>query len=411
MKKLFIPLVVILLFMADIVLAETAAEWFGRGFEAYKAKKYDKAISAYKQAIKIDPNYANTHYNLGIAYGKKGMLYDAIIEFKKAISINPTDADVHYNLGAAYGDKGMIDEEIAAYKKVISLDPTAADAHNNLGLAYSKKGMLNEEIAAYKKAISLDPNYATAHHNLGLAYCIKKMQNVCADHLYKAGLLNIKQGNREDALKAYEVLKLTKSEELQKTLFKKLHPEVISADKKAISLDPNYATAHHNLGSTYYQKGMVDKAISEYKKALKINPDYAEAHYNLGVVYGKKGMVDEEISEYKKAIKIDPNYAEAHYNLGVVYVEEGMIDEAISEYKKVISINPNYVTAHFNLGATYVNNKMEYVGAEYLYKAGLLFLKQGDREKALKACEALKQFTKSKELEKALYKKLYPDIK
>ena len=52
------------------------------------------------------------------------------------------------------------------------------------------------------------------------------MDWVCTDHFYKAGLLFIKEGNREGALNAYEGLKLTKAEELQKALFKKLYPDI-----------------------------------------------------------------------------------------------------------------------------------------------------------------------------------------
>jgi tetratricopeptide (TPR) repeat protein len=85
-------------------------------------------------------------------------------------------------------------------------------------------------------------------------------------------------------------------------------------------------------------------------------------------------------------------------------------DEAIIEYKKAIKTNPNDADAHLNLGHVYCEKKMEYAGAYYLYKAGLLFLKQGNRELALKAYEGLK-LTKSKKLEEALFKQLYPEVK
>jgi tetratricopeptide (TPR) repeat protein len=209
-----------------------------------------------------------------------------------------------------------------------------------------------------------------------------------------------------------------------KALTAKQYDEAITEFKKAIKINPNYADAHNYLGLAYSKKGMLDKAISEYKKAIKIKPDYALAHLNLGVVYDNKGMVDEAISEYKIAISINPDFAEykiaisinpdfafAPYALGLAFGKKDMIDEKISEYKKAIKINPNDALAHFNLGATYVNNKMESVGAEYLYKAGLLYLKQGNREEALNIYEALKRFITSEELEKALFKQLYPDIK
>ena len=85
-------------------------------------------------------------------------------------------------------------------------------------------------------------------------------------------------------------------------------------------------------------------------------------------------------------------------------------DEAIDCYKKAIEINPDYAAAHNNLGHAYCIKKMYSLGADHFYKAGLLFLKQGNRKWALYAYEVLKSI-KSEELEKALYKKLYPDIK
>jgi tetratricopeptide (TPR) repeat protein len=192
MRKVIIPLVVILLFMANIVLAETAKEWFTKGYEASKAKKYDEAIKCFKKAIKINPDYGYALSCLGHVYSKKGMTDEAIVELKKAIKIIPGSPWAHYHLGVAYSEKGMPDEAISEYKK----------------------------------AISLDPNHAAAHYNLGHVYCIKKMYSIGADHLYKAGLLFLKQGKRERALKSYEVLKIIKAKKLEKALYKKLYPDI-----------------------------------------------------------------------------------------------------------------------------------------------------------------------------------------
>jgi tetratricopeptide (TPR) repeat protein len=121
------------------------------------------------------------------------------------------------------------DEAIDCFKKAISINPDdeiAEIAHYSLGVAYADKGMLDESISEYKKAISINPDYAGAHLSLGITYCICGMDDVDADHLYKAGLLFLKQGNKGWALKAYEALKLTKAEGLQKALFKKIYPEI-----------------------------------------------------------------------------------------------------------------------------------------------------------------------------------------
>ena len=57
---------------------------------------YKETIEAYKQAIRINPDYALSHYNLGVAYGKSGMYKEAIDAYKQAIRINPDYAKAHF---------------------------------------------------------------------------------------------------------------------------------------------------------------------------------------------------------------------------------------------------------------------------------------------------------------------------
>jgi len=132
--------------------------------------EYKKAIAAYKQAIRIDPDDAHAQYNLGIAYRKLGRLNEAIAAYKQAIRINPDDADAHYNLGIAYDKLGRDSDAIEAYKQAVRIDPDHAQAHYNLGVVYDKLGRNSDAIEAYKQAIRIDPDYAQAHYNLGIAY-------------------------------------------------------------------------------------------------------------------------------------------------------------------------------------------------------------------------------------------------
>ena len=155
---------------------------------------------------------------------------------------------------------------------------------------------------------------------------------------------------------------------------------------------------------------MLDEAIYEYKKAIAIEPNNPTFHSCLGIAYSEKGMLDQAISEHKKAIAIDPNNSTTHYNLGLTYSDKGMIDKAIDEYKKAITIDPNFADAHNNLAVVYGKKGFNSLVAEYFYRAGSLYLKQDDREGALRAYEALKA-TKSNELAQALYVKLYPELK
>ena len=75
---------------------------------------------------------------------------------KKGNEIDPEDADTHCNLGLAYYEKEMYDEEIAEYKKTIEIDPNYAVAHNNVAISYYDKGEYSLAIKHCDRAIELE---------------------------------------------------------------------------------------------------------------------------------------------------------------------------------------------------------------------------------------------------------------
>ncbi len=109
------------------------------------ASDVEEEIEACKQAIRINPDFAEAHFNLGVAYGDSGMYKEAIDAFKQAISINPDFAEAHFNLGVAYGKSGMHKEAIESSKQVIWINPDYGKAHYNHGVTYDNSGMYNTE--------------------------------------------------------------------------------------------------------------------------------------------------------------------------------------------------------------------------------------------------------------------------
>ena len=81
-----------------------------------------EAIDAYKKAIRIDPDNAKAHCNLGVVYFNSGMQKEAIKAYKQAIRINPDDALAHYNLGFAYVFFNDRDSALEQYRILKSLD-------------------------------------------------------------------------------------------------------------------------------------------------------------------------------------------------------------------------------------------------------------------------------------------------
>ena len=174
----------------------SAKDLIAEGSQAFRAQKYDVAITMYKKAVEEDPQSVDGHYNLALTYDKKG----------------------------------MIDESIESYKHLISLKPDHGQAHNNLGTVYEKKDMLSNAIAQYKLAIANDPDLPEAQYNLGRAYFKEGLLAKAAEHLYAGGSLFLKKGDRKWAENSYNLLKNTKSEELEQALFGQLYPDKVKKE-------------------------------------------------------------------------------------------------------------------------------------------------------------------------------------
>jgi tetratricopeptide (TPR) repeat protein len=133
---------------------------------------YNDEVEAYKQAIRIKPDYAEAHYNLGVAYGELDRYTEAVEAFKQAIRIKPDYASAYYNMGVAYGELSRYNEAVVAFKQAIRINPDYVSAHYNMGVAYGELSRYNEAVAAYKQAIRINPDYASAHYNLGVSYML-----------------------------------------------------------------------------------------------------------------------------------------------------------------------------------------------------------------------------------------------
>ena len=69
-------------------------------------------------------------------------------------------------------------------------------------------------------------------------------------------------------------------------------------------------------GNVLKLQGKLEDAINAYKKAISLKPDYARAHFNIGNTFMSQGELDDAVNSYKKALSINPNFNEAFFNIG-----------------------------------------------------------------------------------------------
>ncbi len=95
---------------------------------------------------------------------------------------------------------------------------------------------------------------------------------------------------------------------------------------EALTLDPQFAAAHNNLGLLHHRRGKLDQAVRAFSAALALDPDQPEARYNLGCIREELGAVDEARQQWTRAIVLAPALADAHFNLGASLIEAGQVD-------------------------------------------------------------------------------------
>jgi Flp pilus assembly protein TadD len=128
-----------------------------------------EAVTEYQEALRLKPDFAEAHSNLGAALYAEGLNDAAIAEVKQALRLKPDFAEAHNGLGLILNAVGYHDAAIAEVKQALRLKPDFAEAHNNLGAALYVEGRQDAAIAEYREALRLKPDFAAARDGLGLA--------------------------------------------------------------------------------------------------------------------------------------------------------------------------------------------------------------------------------------------------
>jgi tetratricopeptide (TPR) repeat protein len=138
-----------------------------QGKELYKKDDDEKAAEAFEKAAKLDPDFAEAYFRMGLAYdalGQKQQAEDsykkAIEKYKKFLAANPKDGEGHYNMGQAYAGLHLHTEAVREYRLAAKLQPDDADIYFDLGSSLTRLAQYDEAAAAFQKCLDIDPeNY------------------------------------------------------------------------------------------------------------------------------------------------------------------------------------------------------------------------------------------------------------
>ena len=148
-------------------------------------------------------------------------------------------------------------------------------------------------------------------------------------------------------------------------------PKAKAAALKAVKLDDTLAEGHTSLA--YVRQSYdwdLDAAEREFKRAIELNPGYATAHHWYAHFFLAKGQPEQALAEIRRARALDPLSLMINIGVGWCYYHAHRYDEAIQQYKATLELNPNLSMAHVTLAMAY-EGKQQYADAIDEYNKGL----------------------------------------
>ncbi|PYS35500.1 MAG: hypothetical protein DMF75_03460 [Acidobacteria bacterium] len=144
-----------------------------QGKEFYKNDQDEQAVAAFQEAIRLNPDLAEAHLRLGMAYAalerkpEADESYKKAVElFKKRVQADPKDAESFFYLGEAHSFLRQDEDAARAYRQATRLKPDDEESFYKLGKAETKLAHYPEAVAAFQKALELDPNDSRASDGL-----------------------------------------------------------------------------------------------------------------------------------------------------------------------------------------------------------------------------------------------------
>jgi tetratricopeptide (TPR) repeat protein len=319
------------------------------------AGKYEEALPALRQSIKIQPHFAESQFNLGTVLLEQNKLEEAVEHLDAAVKGRPGYASAEMNLGSALLKLGRLPEATPHLAQAAQLKADDAGSHYNFGTALLRQSRFDEAVIELTAAVRLYPDYGEAHRNLGIAL--------------------ISTGQRFLALSHFE---------------------------RAVSLAPADSEAHFNFGLALLEQNHLSEAEAEFNKCISLGAADLRIHYRLASALSRQHKAKEAISHYREALRLSPDFPGTLNELAWLLActpEQDLRsgNEAVTLAQKACELTGyKEASSTTTLAAAYAEAGRFTDAIATAQKARDLALAAGQQDIAAKAAESLKLYESGK---------------
>lgn len=143
-----------------------AEDCFFAGNRHMAAGDVEAAAACFREAIRLAPDFAEAHGNLGLLLDRAGQAEDAERHYRLSLAANPDLGEIHLDLGVLLTGRKRLDEAEAALRRALQLMPESAAAWSNLGVLQACRKQERDAELSHRAALAVDPGHRLARFNL-----------------------------------------------------------------------------------------------------------------------------------------------------------------------------------------------------------------------------------------------------
>ncbi len=159
--------------------------WNNLGMLEAQEGRNEEAISALKEAIRLNPSYTIALENLGNVYRQQHRWAEGQSTLEQALKTDPDDAGVNYSLGMIFAQQDNTQHAEPYFDAALRLRPDYPEALNNLGILYLRTKRIDSAVKAFETCIRVAPAFDQAYINLAKVYALEGQVDQAAATLHQ----------------------------------------------------------------------------------------------------------------------------------------------------------------------------------------------------------------------------------
>lgn len=268
--------------------------WFSLGNVYYRQGRFAEAITHFRTALTLKPDYDLALINMANAYRALGKDDDALAGYEHYLRVDPKNAWVHYQAGEIHLDRGALDRASEYFRQALAIDPKVAAARVALGAMAITRGDPATAEREIRAALEIAPDVRLAHFNLGV--------------------LAESNGDLDGALAAYR-REFEQHEDAYKAVFnaarllqQRRSPEARALFERTVAINGRFAEGHFYLAQARLAAGETDGAVAAARAGLEIDRTSSSAplgHFVLADVAMRQGRLDDAAREFEAGTALE----------------------------------------------------------------------------------------------------------